>query len=126
MKIFIIILFFIIFFLLTITLQLDIRKIAIYNKKIKFNIMNKVCKYATSCVSIGMFMATICLFQGCNSDFEDILETKNESAVIGEYLDCPSDLSPKEELLVIEQAFQRIGDHFVIEDDTCYMTVQSA
>ena len=76
--------------------------------------MNIVCKYATFCVSIGMFMATVCLFQGCNSDFEDILETKNESAVISEYLDCPSDLSPKEELLVIEQAFQRIGDHFVI------------
>lgn len=42
MKIFIIILFFIIFFLLTITLQLDIRKIAIYNKKIKFNIYIKI------------------------------------------------------------------------------------
>ena len=28
--------------------------------------------------------------------------------------------------MIIDKAFQRIGDRFVIEDDTCYLTVQSA
>lgn len=42
MKIFIIILFFIIAFLLSITMQIDIKKIEIYNKKIKFNIYIKI------------------------------------------------------------------------------------
>lgn len=88
--------------------------------------MNGVFKSVTFCVSVGMFMVTVSLFQGCSSDFEESLETKNESAVISEYLDCPSDLSSEEELMIIDKAFQRIGDRFVIEDDTCYLTVQSA
>ena len=50
--------------------------------------MNGVFKSVTFCVSVGMFMVTVSLFQGCSSDFEESLETKNESAVISEYLDC--------------------------------------
>lgn len=88
--------------------------------------MNRVFNFVTFCVSIGMLMALVSLFQGCSSDIDETFETNNESAVITKYLDCPSDLSPEEELMIKDQAFQRIGDRFVIEDDTCYLTVQSA
>ena len=65
------------------------------------------------------------LFGGCSNDFGEMLEKENEP-VAGKYLDCSDDLSPEEELIIIDEAFQRIEDHFVVEDDICYLTVYSA
>lgn len=89
--------------------------------------MNKLFKRFMLLASVGITIVVGgLLIQSCSSEFENSLDADNKHVEVGEYLDCSGEMSPKEELFTLDKAIQRIGKHFVVEDDTCYLTVNSA
>ena len=79
-------------------------------------------------ISIGVTITFISVsIQSCNSDSDESLNTKTQNTEKYEYLTCyENDVFSEKGMKLLSKALQRIGDNFIIENDTCYLTVHSA
>lgn len=87
--------------------------------------MNNSLKFIASSLCIGtVLLGTNLFIQSCNNDLNDIPNISNSNRTL-EYLDCPTEVTTETELKIIDEAFQRIGKNFIVEEDTCYLTISS-